>query len=262
VKAQCPNSCVGSVPYGLRLFCHRRHLPGLHQLLLPDVRPLRQNFGPLVGLVVVCSMGRWSADLHAVGCVTLGRVVEAGLLAWVPQAAALSGVPGKMPCVYTGDVAKLLERFRPESILQVDPDGTEVFSRYLETSPACRIDRLARGDIRAQLQGKGRYAFSFVANTLEHLKKETAGQIIARLRDIHSERLFVVVPVGSDWEGLASTWEMSDFVAFGMRLIASYTTSGKRLQMYKFDIVDYKNTPDWLSSKHWAHPQRWDKERW
>lgn len=29
-----------------------------------------------------------------------------------------------------------------------------------------------------------------------------------------------------------------------------------------FDIHQYKETPDWLNAKNWAHPERWDKERW
>jgi hypothetical protein len=86
-----------------------------------------------------------------------------------------------MPSVYTEDVARLLEWFRPASILQLDPEDTELFSRYLQANPACEIERLGRSDIIAQLKGKGRYAFSFVANTLENLDKEAAGQVIAKL---------------------------------------------------------------------------------
>ena len=213
------------------------------------------------------AQGRWisvlmMADSRTFDYVTLGSVEGPVMRFDRRMLPPCWGESGNMPSVYTEDVARLLERFRPASILQLDPEDTELFSRYLQANPACEIEHLGRSDIIAQLKGKGRYAFSFVANTLEHLDKEAAGQVIAKLRDIHSERLFVVVPMGNDWEGLASTWELSDFVAFGMRLMSSYTTDGKRLQMYKFDISDYKDTPDWLSSKHWAHPERWDKERW
>lgn len=29
-----------------------------------------------------------------------------------------------------------------------------------------------------------------------------------------------------------------------------------------YDIVSYKTVPDWLNSRHWAHPERWNKARW
>lgn len=29
-----------------------------------------------------------------------------------------------------------------------------------------------------------------------------------------------------------------------------------------FDIRQYKNPPDWLNARHWAHPELWNKYRW
>lgn len=167
-----------------------------------------------------------------------------------------------MRAVYAADVEALVEQFRPASILLLDPEGDELVSTLLRRCPECRVDRLTNDDAMAQLRKRGRYPFSFVANTLERMSKAAAGQLIARLRDLHSERLFVLVPIGQEWQGLASTWEMSEFIGYGMRLVSTYTKDAKRLQMYKFDIADYKDTPDWLNAKYWANPERWDKERW
>ena len=30
----------------------------------------------------------------------------------------------------------------------------------------------------------------------------------------------------------------------------------------EFNIQDYKVSPDWLSARHWAHPELWDIYRW
>ena len=166
------------------------------------------------------------------------------------------------PPVYADDVTRLLEQLKPRSILLLDSPGSRICSSYLQGQPQCQLDRLNDDGLLTQLQTRGRYDFCFVANVLERIEKTAAGQVLARLRDLHATRLFVVAPIGEEWPALASAWEMTDFIAYGMRLLHSYEQDGKRLQMYKFDIGDYKRTPDWLNPKHWAHPERWDKERW
>jgi hypothetical protein len=164
--------------------------------------------------------------------------------------------------VYADDVTRLLEQLQPSSILLLDLPASRICSSYLQEQPGCRLDQLSDEDVLLQLQTRGRYDFCLVANILERIEKPAAGQVLARLRDLHAARLFVIVPIGEEWPEPVSAWEMTDFIAYGMRLLHSYDQDGKRLQMYKFDIGDYKRTPDWLNAKHWAHPERWDKERW
>ncbi|MFQ5934880.1 MAG: DUF6231 family protein [Acidiferrobacterales bacterium] len=164
--------------------------------------------------------------------------------------------------VYTDDFLRLLDQLAPRSLLVLDSTGTELFTPYLQSHPECQLDHVTDHDIMSQLQTRGRYALCFAANTLEHMDKSAAGQVLARLRDVHAERLFVVAPIGETWRDLVSHWEMTDFIGYGMRLVSSYQQDGKPLQMYKFDISDYKHTPDWLSPKNWANPERWDKGRW
>jgi Family of unknown function (DUF6231) len=166
------------------------------------------------------------------------------------------------PPVYADDVTRLLEQIAPRSVLLWDLTASRICSPYLQKEPDCKLDRLTNNDVMKQLQTRGRYDFCFVANVLERTEKTVAGQVLARLRDLHAVRLFVVAPVGEEWSGLESAWEMADFIAYGMRLLHSYEQDGKPMQMYKFDMADYKRTPDWLNAKHWAHPERWDKERW
>lgn len=164
--------------------------------------------------------------------------------------------------VYADDVTKLLAQLKPRSILLLDLPASRICSAYLQEQPECQLDHLTNEDVLAQLQTRGRYDCCFVANVLERMEKAAAGQVLARLRDLHAARLFVVAPIGEEWPELASAWEMTDFIAYGMRLVRSYEQDGKRLQLHEFDIGDYKRTPDWLNPKHWAHPERWDKERW
>ncbi|MFQ5994948.1 MAG: DUF6231 family protein [Acidiferrobacterales bacterium] len=167
-----------------------------------------------------------------------------------------------MQAPYAADISKLVNSLKPRSILVIDPKVEGLFAAYSNEYPECRIDYLAAKDITTEPRELGRYDLGFVANVLEHMDKGDAGQLIARLRDVHTKCLFVVLPMGPKHEGLTSTWEMADLIGYGMRLATTYERGDKRLQMYGFDIADYKDTPDWLSARYWANPERWDKERW
>lgn len=164
--------------------------------------------------------------------------------------------------VYADDLTKLLEQHAPRSILLLDPGGSELCAPYVKAHPDCRLEHVTSHSALAELPLSERYDICVVANTLERMDKASGGQLIARLRDLLTQRLFIVVPAGDGWPDLKSNWEMADFIGFGMHLVADYEQEGRQLQMYKFDIGDYKLTPDWLNARYWAHPERWDKERW
>lgn len=167
-----------------------------------------------------------------------------------------------MPPPYLADLNTLLDKHKPGSMLAVGTPAAECLADYAARHEGTTLDQLSGSEVLPALKGRGRYAFCLVADTLEHMDKETAGQLIARLRDLHAERLYVVVPMGDAWPGHASHWELSDLIGYGMMLAASYDQDGKRLQLFEFDIHTYKDTPDWLNAKYWAHPERWDKDRW
>ena len=75
--------------------------------------------------------------------------------------------------------------------------------------------------------------------------------LLAALRDRANRRILVHVGearVGGDTD--------RHLVSLGYRRLSG----GEAL--YLFDIVSYKDTPDWLSPRNWANPELWDKYRW
>ena len=36
-------------------------------------------------------------------------------------------------------------------------------------------------------------------------------------------------------------------------------SSNKKVQVFVYDISDYKDNPDWLNNKNWANPELWEK---
>lgn len=38
--------------------------------------------------------------------------------------------------------------------------------------------------------------------------------------------------------------------------------AGEAVEIWQFNLFDYKQLPDWLNSKFWANPENWGKFRW
>ncbi len=49
------------------------------------------------------------------------------------------------------------------------------------------------------------------------------------------------------------------YAALGYQLLARHLPSESA---WIFDIRSYKNVPDWLNSRYWAHPENFDRQRW
>ncbi len=167
-----------------------------------------------------------------------------------------------MTTVFDKEIEDQLAARPPRSALVIDPVPDHALSAYQAEHPECRVTRLDEGDPLARLASLGRFDVAVVANTLEHMDKAGAGRLIARLRDLNAPRLYIVIPMGPRWPGLASHWAPADMIAYGMTRVGDHTREGKPLQLYKFDIAEYKKNPDWLNPDHWANPELWDKYRW
>lgn len=100
---------------------------------------------------------------------------------------------------------------------------------------------------------KGRH---FDCVVIEHLPGpldlSEAEALVAQLRDVIAQRILWVV-------GANSPWTRQELLALGFRQLDENEDGVK---LFGYDIDNYKQTPDWLNSKNWANPERWDKKRW
>lgn len=150
----------------------------------------------------------------------------------------------------------------PASILALGPGACGVFTEFAEHHPQTRLDCLETVPDTDAVKALGGHELVFVSGVIEYMDKTRAGQLIALLRDLYSKRLYIRVPIGEDWPGLTSHWEPTELIAYGLRLADKHTIEGRALHLYRFDLYDYKITPQWLNSRHWANPEHWDKHRW
>lgn len=102
-----------------------------------------------------------------------------------------------------------------------------------------------------------RFDLVFVAADVFHLEKPSLLPLLAKARDLLSNRVVVeTVPERH------THWKETDFLALAMHRRAVMTDADGEHVFYGYDLKTYKPTPDWLNPKYWANPHMWDKARW
>lgn len=161
-------------------------------------------------------------------------------------------------------LTRQLEAWQPRTLLAIGEDAARLLEDFAEASPGCTLDIVEAENASKRLlslKNERRYDFALVAAYLEKAGSEEAGVVIARLRDVLARRLCVIVRDG-DENGGETGWSDAEFTAFGFTLLSRFEEDGKKARLFGFDIASYKQTPDWLNPRHWAHPELWGKFRW
>ncbi|MBO9471586.1 hypothetical protein J7355_15960 [Endozoicomonas sp. G2_2] len=137
-------------------------------------------------------------------------------------------------------------------------------SRITACAPdECNVVRLSADDsATSALANDVRFDLAVVIHTLERLSPEAGKRLLGRLRNVLAQSIVAGVRARSDDTDDHTTWCISDFIAMGFRQCRTSAQLAGGWSVYRYDIHDYKTTPDWLSSRYWANPKRWDKERW
>lgn len=162
------------------------------------------------------------------------------------------------------DLSRRLDTFAPGTLLAVGPHADALLATYQDAHPQCRISRLDdRGNLSpeellAALADHGRFDFVVMRGVLERADAQGGAHLLARLRDVHTRRLCVVLAAGGD----GASWQGAELIALGLSYWSSGTLNEATVEVYGFDLGTYKATPDWLNARHWAHPEHWGKFRW
>lgn len=137
-----------------------------------------------------------------------------------------------------------------------------LIDRYITDHSTCVVEYIDVVDTSERLIGLGRYDLVIVSRTIESMPRSDAIHLIARLRDIHSRRLVLFVPIGDDWPDSVSHWYKRDLLALGMVQMAEHKQGNNPIHIYGYDILTYKTRPDWLNSRFWANPNLFNKYWW
>lgn len=148
-------------------------------------------------------------------------------------------------------VARMLVQRPPRDCLLLCPQD-RTLPDPIETALAkLAVTRIAAPETLEAAFHDLRFELALVLEFVETLPAGAARVVLARLRDLNAERTLVLTRDDADLT-------QADYIALGYRLHAAQ--DGDRL--YGFDLYDYKDRPEWLNPKYWAHPELWDKYRW
>lgn len=173
---------------------------------------------------------------------------------------------------YNGDMAheeslhNLLGDMSLKTILAIglsdDSVGRQLIDDYLTQHNTCTAEHIGAKDILERLDGLGRYDLVIVSQTIELMSRLDATHLISKLRDIHSQRLVLFVPIGDGWPNFVSQWQKRDLLSFGLIQLNDYEGVAGPIHIYGYDILTYKTCPDWLNSRFWATPNLFGKHWW
>jgi len=162
------------------------------------------------------------------------------------------------------DIETLVNVAQAEQILVLGDNLPSFLDNYVAQkallNQQCQVTHLANADLDQLWLEETRYDVAIVANLFEHLDKAKGMQVLSRLRDVLCPQYCICLPLNKT--GNASEWQLTDLFSFALSKVASYMQDGVEYGLFKYNINDYKKTPDWLNSDNWANPQMWGKYWW
>lgn len=94
---------------------------------------------------------------------------------------------------------------------------------------------------------------AIVSDLVEKSAKVVALECLAALRNQYAQRILLLVN-----EQQNTHWQLTDYLGLGFKKRGEFDGYG----VYSYAIEDYQFKKDWLNSRYWANPDRFDKHRW
>lgn len=150
-------------------------------------------------------------------------------------------------------IARLLDDHKPRSLLLLSPDRDGSWRSWCERQGAA-VTAIQRNPLDA-LEALGRYDLALIIGFMEQLDKAEGMQLIGRLRNVHTEHLFVLV-------GPDARWRATDWYALALRRLDRFEDGDHLLSLYGYDLESYNRVRSWNNPKYWAHPENWGRYWW
>jgi len=163
------------------------------------------------------------------------------------------------------DIETLINVAQPTRILVLGDIDPAFLDGYIEQKSLlkqnCSVSHIVSADIQTIWQCQEKFDVAIAINLFEHLEKTIGMQVLSRLRDVLTPQYCIALPLAQ--EPGESGWQLTDLFSFALSKVASYTQENKAdIGLFKYNINDYKKTPDWLNSDNWANPEMWGKYWW
>lgn len=152
-------------------------------------------------------------------------------------------------------LAALLQRYAPERLLLIGASEQPAVKAFEQAHPHSLIIHTAAGTLPAQIAGQ-RFDLAVIVDCLEHMPKRDGLQLLGGIRNLNASRMAVLVDLQ------ASGWKDTDFFALALHVSERFARDEQVLSLFTYDLLEYKQAPDWLNAKFWANPENFGKYWW
>lgn len=152
-------------------------------------------------------------------------------------------------------LAALLQRYAPSRLLLVSASEQPAVNAYQRAHPHSQIARAAPGSLDGDLAAQ-RFDLAVVVDCLEHLHRKDGLQLLGGIRNLNASRMAVMVDLP------ACGWKDTDFFALALQVSERFARDEQVLSLFTYDLLEYKQAPDWLNAKFWANPENFGKYWW
>ncbi len=152
-------------------------------------------------------------------------------------------------------LAALLDRYAPARLLLIGASEFPALAAFKDAHPDTRVAHAAPGALPADLAAQ-RFDLALVVDCLEHLPKRDGLNLLGGIRNLNASRIAVLADLS------ASGWQETDFYSLALQASERFARDEQVLTLFTYDLLDYKQVPDWLNSRFWANPENFGKYWW
>ncbi|WP_434591601.1 hypothetical protein J3Q09_21330 [Pseudomonas sp. R4-83] len=152
-------------------------------------------------------------------------------------------------------LAALLDRYAPARLLLIGASEFPALNAFKEAHPDTVVAHAAPGTLPAELAAQ-RFDLALVVDCLEHLPKRDGLNLLGGIRNLNASRIAVLADLS------ASGWQETDFYSLALQASERFQRDDQVLTLFTYDLLDYKQVPDWLNSRFWANPENFGKYWW
>ncbi|QLG91646.1 hypothetical protein HZF02_06575 [Pseudomonas yamanorum] len=152
-------------------------------------------------------------------------------------------------------LATLLDLHAPKRLLLLGASQFGALDAFKEAHPDTVVSFAEPGPLPETLAAQ-RFELALVVDCLEHLSKPAGLTLLGGIRNLNASRIAVLVDLG------ACDWKDTDFFSLALQASERFQRDDQVLTLFTYDLLDYKQVPDWLNARFWANPENFGKYWW
>lgn len=151
-------------------------------------------------------------------------------------------------------IAGLLDTHQPRSLLLLSPDPHGEWRQWCQLHCSGELIAITSAPLTA-LEQLGRVDMVLIIGLIETLDKDDGELVIGRLRNVHTEHIYVLI--GDD-----PRWRDTDWYGLAMQRVERFAIDNSTLSLYGYDLATYNRVRSWNNPRYWANPDNWNRYWW